>query len=134
MQQAGGFKASLKEHRDHHKKQGDQLNNLVDGLDHNDPRPAYVHQGYPTMLYKPEPGEKGEKVVMTAEEKAVALQDGWRDEPYPRLQIVVNDPATEKKNLMDTNSQLQSQLILQQEALDKMQAQMAELMAMKKTK
>ena len=131
MQQAGGFKAALKEHREHHKKQGDQLNNLVDGIDHNDPRPAYVHQGYPMMLYKPLPGEDGQKIVMNADEAELATQNGWREKPYPVISVTVLDPATEKKNLLDSNNQLQSQLIQQQEMLNKL---MERLEAMEKPK
>ncbi len=132
MQQAGGFKAAHKEHRLHWKKQGDELLQLSEGLDHNEPRAAYTHQSFPTMLYKPDPGEKGEKVVLSATEMAVCIQDGWREEPYPRVQVAVLDPATEKANLMDTNNRLQAQLVLQNEAIQQMQAQMAELFKSKK--
>jgi hypothetical protein len=48
----------------------------------------------------------------------VHTKAGWREEPYPRPQIAVLDPATEKKNLMDTNQQLQAQLIRMQERLE----------------
>ena len=120
MQQAGGFKAAHKEHRQHWKKQGDEMLQLAEGLDHNEPRAGYVHQGFPQMLYKPDPGEKGEKVVLSEIEMAVALQDGWRADPYPRVQVAVLDPATEKANLMDTNNRLQAQLVQQQEAVTRM--------------
>ncbi len=141
MQQAGGLKQALKEHREHHKKQADELLQLTDGLDHNEPRAAYVHLGFPKMLYKPDPGEKGEKVVLTAAEMAVAVENGWREEPYPRVQIAVLDPATEKKALVDQNNQMAAQIVMQNESMLKMQEQqkemaamMAELMSKKKTK
>jgi hypothetical protein len=130
MQQAGGLKSAMKEHRLHNAKQADELLQLTDGLDYNDPRAPYVPQDYPKMLFKPDPGEKGEKVVLTADEEAVAKQDGWRLEPYPRVQVVVLDPAQEKANLLDTNNRLQAQLVLQQEAMEKQQAETAELKAM----
>ena len=126
MQQAGGFKQAHKEHRLHNAKQGDELLQVSEGLDHNEPRAPYLHQSFPTMLYKPDPGEKGQKVVMNATEKSVALQDGWRDEPYPVVQVAVLDPATEKKNLMDTNNQLQAQIVVQQETLNRMAAEAKE--------
>lgn len=132
MQQAGGFKQAHKEHRLHNAKQGDELLQVSEGLDHNEPRAPYLHQSFPTMLYKPYPGEKGQNVVMSATEKAVAIQDGWREDPYPTLQVEVLDPATEKKNLMDTNNQLQAQLVRQSEAIQQMQAQVAELLKGKK--
>lgn len=134
MQQAGGFKAAMKDHREHWDKQGKQLLQLAEGLDHNEPRAPYEHQGFPKMLYKPDPGEKGEKVVLSALEMSVAIQDGWREEPYPRVQIAVLDPATEKANLMDTNNRLQAQLVLQNEAIQLMQEQMKDLIATKKGK
>ena len=124
MQQAGGLKSAMKEHRLHNQKQADELLQLTDGLDYNDPRAPYVPQDYPKMLFKPDPGEKGEKVVLTAEEEAVAKQDGWRLEPYPRVQVAVLDPAQEKAEIMLKNSQLQSQLIQQGELLQKMAARL----------
>ena len=134
MQTAPGFKGAMKEHRVHNQKQGDEILQLADGLDHNDPRAPYVHQGFPMMLYKPDPGEKGEKVVLTAAEKAVALENGWREEPYPKVQVALLDPAQEKANLMDTNNRLQAQLVQQNEALIQLQAQMKQLLSAKTAK
>ena len=124
MQQAPGFKGAMKEHRVHNQKQGDEILQLADGLDHNDPRAPYVHQGYPMMLYKPDPGERGEKVVLTATEKAVAMQDGWREEPYPKVQVAVLDPAQEKANLVTQNNQMASQLVIQTELIGKLAARL----------
>lgn len=95
-------------------------------------RPAYVHADFPCMLYKPYPGEKGQLVVLHKAEMEQALRDGWREKPYPVVQVEVNDPAREKKALLDKNNELESKLIQQAEALEKMQAQMAELLAKKK--
>jgi len=129
MAQAGGFKQSMKEHRDHWKKQGDQINNIADGLDKDDPRPAYDHQQFPKMLYKPFRGEKGEKVVMNETEMAVAIEDGWTVEPYEFPAVAILDPATEKKALMDQVS-AQSAMITQQN--DLMQKMAARLEALEK--
>lgn len=134
MQQAGGIKKALAEHRTHNQKQGDELLQLAEGLDHNDPRLPYVHQSFPAMLYKPAPGEAGEKVVMNATEKAIAIEEGWREEPYPRVQIQVLDPATEKAELKRKNDELQSQIIQQAEAINKLNALMADVLAVKKGK
>lgn len=134
MQTAGGLKSALKEHRLHNSKQADELLQLSDGLDYNDPRAPYEHQGYPKMLFKPDPGEKGEKIVLSANEEAIAIQDGWRVLPYPRVQVAPIDPAQEKANLMDTNNRLQAQLVQQNEALLQLQEQMKEVLALKKTK
>ncbi len=132
IQQAGGLKKAFKEHRDHNAKQGDELLQLADGLDHTEPRLPYVHQAYPKMLFKPDPGEKGQKIVMSATEEAVAKQDGWREEPYPQVNIQVLDAATEKANLIDTNNRLQSQIIQQADEIKAVQEQMKELLALSK--
>ena len=122
MQQAGGFKQAMKEHRMHHQKQGDELIQVSNGLDHNEPRAAYEFQPFPEMLYKPDPGEKGQKVVMNETEKAIALQDGWRVESYPVVQVAVLDPASEKKALIEHNNQMAAQLVQQNELMQKMAA------------
>lgn len=87
-------------------------------------RPEYQHQAFPMMLYKPDPGEKGEKIVMNEAELSAALQDGWRIDPYPRVQIAVLDPAMAQKNLQDTNNNLQAQLAIMQEQMNKMAARL----------
>lgn len=138
IQQSGGINKALKEHRDHNRKQGDELLQLADGLDYSEDRTPYEQRVvgsermYPKMLFKPDPGEKGEKIVLNTTEEAVAKQDGWREEPYPRVSVQVLDPATEKANLIDTNNRLQSQLIQQAESIQAMQEQMKELLALSK--
>lgn len=130
----GGLKEAQAVQRRHNDEVAKALLN-ISGIDtvtgepvhKDDPRPVYVHKQFPKMLYKPDPGEKGEKVVLTSTEMAVALQDGWREEPYPKVQIAVLDPATEKKNLLDTNNQLQAQLVLQNELMQKMAARLEEI-------
>ncbi len=131
MQKAGGFKASMKEHREHWRKQGDELLQVAEGLDHNEPRAPYVHQGFPKMLYQPIRGEKGEKVVMDAQQMAVALEDGWREEPYEFPAIVVLDPQTEKKHLMEKLQAAESQNIQLAELMSKMSERLEKLEAKK---
>ncbi len=124
MQQAGGFKASMKEHREHWRKQGDELLQVAEGLDHNEPRAPYVHQGFPKMLYQPIRGEKGEKIVLNEREMAVAIEDGWREEPYEFPAIVVLDPQTEKKHLMEKLQAAESQNIQLAEMMTKLAARL----------
>jgi hypothetical protein len=131
MQKAGGFKASMKEHREHWRKQGDELLQVAEGLDHNEPRAPYVHQGFPKMLYQPIRGEKGEKVVMDAQQMAVALEDGWREEPYEFPAIVVLDPQTEKKHLMEKLQAAESQNIQLAESMNKLMERLEKLEAKK---
>lgn len=112
----GGFKESMKAFRTHHKEQGDQLLNIADGIDKDDARPAYIHKQFPKMLYKP----TDEKVVMHEQEMKDAIETGWREEPYPRVQIAVLDPATEKRALIDRNGQMEAQIVLMQEQINKL--------------
>src|SRR6185312_4284604 len=127
MQQAGGFKQAMKEHRQHWQKQGDELLQVAEGLDHNEPRAPYQHQGFPKMLYQPIRGEKGEKVVMSAQEMAVAIEDGWREEPYEFPSVVVLDPQTEKKILLDKLQQSEAERIQAAELMKEMAARLERL-------
>lgn len=123
----GGLKEAQAVQRRHNAEVADALLNIsgigtADGeaAHKDDPRPAYAHQAFPKMLYKPAPGVDGQKVVMHEQEMREAIGSGWREEPYPVVQIAVLDPATEKKNLLDTNAQLQAQLIQMQEQMNKL--------------
>lgn len=129
----GGLKEAIAVQRRHNALVADSLLNIsgvgtVTGapVHKDDPRPVYVHQEYPKMLYKP----TDEKVVLHEQEELDAVSAGWREKPYPKVQIAVLDPATEKKALLDTNNQLQAQMIRMQEQMDKMTAALTE----KKTK
>ena len=117
----GGLKESQAKFRKHHQEVGDALLNISgvgtstgDKVDKDEERPGYKHQEFPKMLYKP----NEEVIVSNKADMEVHTKAGWREEPYPRPQIAVLDPATEKKNLMDTNQQLQAQLIRMQERLE----------------
>lgn len=127
MQQAGGFKQAMKEHRQHWQKQGDELLQVAEGLDHNEPRAPYVHQGFPKMLYQPVRGEKGEKVVLNAQEMAVAIEDGWREEPYEFPSIAVLDPQTEKAALAKKLEQAEAQNIQLSTLMSKMSERLEKL-------
>ncbi len=128
-----GLKTAQKVQLTHNKEVAEALLNISgvgtpDGkpVHQDDPRMPYVHAAFPMMLYKPDPGEKGEKIVMNEIEFAVAKQDGWREEPYPKVQIAVLSPEQEKKNLLDTNNQLQAQMVQMQEQMNRMAAMLAE--------
>ena len=118
-----GLPESLAAFDKNNRETTDALMNLsgigtVDGkkVHHTTPRPAYQPQPFPAMLYKP-----GEEITVTdAAELADAQRRGYRTEPYLKPQVEVLDPAQEKKNLMETNKQLQAQLIQQQETVAKL--------------
>lgn len=90
---------------------------------HATPRQPYVVQPFPAMLYKP-----GEEItVQNANEMADAQRRGYRTEPYIKPQVELLDPAQEKKNLMETNKQLQAQQIVQAEEMAKLMKRLEEL-------
>ena len=127
----GGLKEAQAVQRRHNAEVADALLNISgigtatgEAAHKDDPRPAYQHQQFPKMLYKPLPSIDGEKVVMDSREMAVAVENGWREEPYPRAPHVIHDPAQEKKELQDTNQRLQSQLIQMQEQMNAIMEQM----------
>lgn len=95
-------------------------------LDKDDPRPVYVYQAWPKMMYH---ADFRHVIVGSAEEVEEMTIKGFRLKPYPKVQIAVADPATEKKELLATNRNLQGQIVTQQESLDRMQAQINELLA-----
>ena len=131
----GGLKEAQAVQRRHNAEVADALLNIsgvgtANGqpVHKDDIRKPYVHQDFPMMLYK----ETEEKVVLHEAEKKQALAEGWRVEPFPKVQIAVLDPAMEKKNLLDTNNQLQAQLVRQQELMEKMAARLESLEGRKK--
>ena len=127
----GGLKESIAKFRKHHQEVGDALLNISGvgtgpggAVDKDEARPVYQRQEFPKMIYH---AEKGEHIVFDAAELAEHLDAGWRREPYPKAKVAVLDPASEKKALMDTNSQLQGQITLQNDLLAKMAARLEAL-------
>lgn len=136
----GGLKESVAKFRAHHKEVGDALLNIsgIDTLtgeptDKDEPRPAYQRQEFPKMVYH---AEKGELIVEDVDDVGgkmglrSALKAGYRREPYPKPIVVVNDPATEKKALMDHNQQLQGQITSQNDVIER-QNKLMESMAVR---
>ena len=101
--EAGGIKEALSRFRKHHVEVGEALLNLsgVDtpegkAVDPEDPRPTYVHQEWPKMMYHP---EGKEIIVSSLAEVKEANGLGYRKEPYIKQRVFVEDPATEKRML-----------------------------------
>lgn len=146
IQTEGGLKEAAAVQRRHNAEVADALLNIsgigtADGQPaHKDePRPPQAHGQYPKMLYRPLPDEKGQLVVLHAEEEHAAIAKGWREEPYPKVQIEVLDPAREKAALKAKLDESESQLIQQnsvmlqmKETMEAMQAQLAELATSKR--
>jgi len=129
--QMGGLTESLARFRKHHIEVGDALLNIsgvgtVTGepVDKDTPRPPQKLQAYPKALHH----SNGSAIVVEdpkREKEAKAL--GFRDEPYPPVRVVTSTPALDKKELLDRNTALQSQLTQQADLLEKLQAQLTEL-------
>ncbi len=124
----GGLKESISKFRKHHGEVGDALMNISglgtvtgDPVDKDEPRPAYHHAEWPMMIYH---ADGRERVVQDHREYEEWRGKGFRDDPYPKPQVAVLDPATEKKALMETNRQLQGQVTTQQDLIDRLSARL----------
>jgi hypothetical protein len=124
----GGLKESLTKFRKHHDEVGSALMNISGigtatggKVDKDEPRPAYRHEEWPRMVYH---SDGREEIAVAPQDYKEFVRKGFRDEPYPKPQIAVLDPATEKQALADHNKQLQSQITIQNELLSKLQARL----------
>ncbi len=127
----GGLKESQAAFRKHHQEVGEALLNIsgIDTptggpVDKDETRVPYMHQEWPKMIYH---ADGRELIVHDDAERQDLFKRGFRNEPYPKPKIAVNDPATEKKALMDTNTQLQAQLTSTNDILAKMAARLEQL-------
>lgn len=120
----GGLRESQAAFRKHHKEVGDALLN-ISGLDtptggpvdKDEARQPYIRQEWPKMIYH---ADGRELIVHDDTERQDHFKRGFRNDPYIKPKVAVNDPATEKKALMDTNTQLQAQLTQQNELILRM--------------
>ena len=132
MREAGELTESLAKFRKHHKEVGDALLNISGQgtrtggpVDKDEDRIPYRHQEFPKMLYH---ADGREEIVQTDADMKDMLKKGFRRESYPRIpQVEINSPAVEKKALIAQNQQLQGQLTLQQEQIEKLMAAVAKL-------
>ena len=124
-----GHEKSIAIFRRAHVENSTALINHAEGkpVDHERPPydPSHPDNKWPLMVHHAEKGELtvGRSLVgvedpMTrnkitaANEKALAaaVASGYRAEPYPKPQVVVLDPATEKAELKRKNDELQGQI------------------------
>jgi hypothetical protein len=117
------------------------LINLANGRKKNAPTPAYdpdhPDNASPKMMFHPGLGERivGVSLVgltdedeRTARERsnqkavAQAKADGYREAPYPKVQIALLDPAAEKKALQDKLTEQSGQITALSEQVNKLLA------------
>ncbi len=130
------------------------LLNLAAGRKKNAIAPVYdpdhADNAWPVMMFHPGLGERivGTTLLGVSDEdaraaiekanlKAVAQAkaDGYRDEPYPKVQIALLDPAAEKKALTDKLTEQGGQIVALSEMVNKLLAsQAADVKDAKKTK
>ncbi len=110
----------------------------------NDPRPAYdpAHSDnhWPLMIHH---AQKGEKVIgkslkglagrsrleqeQSNKKELEAHLDpkaGWRREPFPKPQVAVLDPATEKAHMLERNRMLEGLIVQQNDLVQKLSARL----------
>jgi hypothetical protein len=68
-------------------------------VDKDEDRMPYTYQPWPCMLFH---HTKGESLAFSEDERQELLRSGYRAEPYPKAQVAIHDPATEKKQLLDS--------------------------------
>lgn len=117
------------------------LLNLAAGRKKNAPHPHYdpdhSDNAWPKMMFHPGLGERTVGVSLVgvndeddrnklekSNQKAVAQAkaDGFREEPYPKVQIAVLDPATEKKAMQDKLTEQSGQITALSETVNKLLA------------
>jgi hypothetical protein len=121
------------------------LLNLAAGRKKNAVAPVYnpdhADNAWPKMMFHPGLGERtvGVSLVGVKDEddraaieksnlKAVAQAkaDGYRDEPYPKVQIALLDPAAEKKAMQDKITDQDGKLVALAEMVSKLLAGQAD--------
>jgi hypothetical protein len=99
--------------------------------------PDHSDNAWPKMMFHPGLGERtvGKSLIGVTDEderaaaekankKAVeqAKADGYRETPYPKVQIAVLDPAAEKKALQDKITEQEGKLVALSETVNKLAA------------
>lgn len=119
----GGLEESMHEFKRHHEDVGNKLMNLSgigtatgQPVKKTEPRPGYVHQPFPMMVYH---SEHGELIVNDADELQEARRQQYRDEPYLKPRVAVEDPATEKRILQTQLKQKDGEIAQLSDVLSK---------------
>lgn len=132
----GGLEESRAVFKKHSREVGDALLNLSgigtmtgEPAKKDDERPGYDPRGneFPAMIYHP---EKGEEIVNTRAELDQMLKMGWREEPYIKPQVALEDPKTEKLMLQKQLKEKDGEIATLADKQSAMEREMAELRAM----
>lgn len=127
----GGLQESQSKFRKHHKEVGDALLN-VSGIGTPDGKPVdkdadrlpMEFQKFPMMIYH---AEKGEEIINSDQELADMLRKGWREEPYIKAQVALEDPKAEKLALEAKLKQKDGEIALMNDTLRKALARLDQL-------
>ncbi len=126
VQETPGLMGAMAKFKKHNDEVADAIRNVsgigtLDGKPaHQDaPRPAFVPQQWPRMVYH---ADGREKMVTKSGEYNDLLRSGYRDQPYPKVQVALADPATEKLALQTALRQKDGELSKHQELLVKAQS------------
>lgn len=119
----GGTKESVAAFHKHHADLSRQLLNVAEGIDKDDPRPVQPKQDFPMMIYSP----RGSMIVNSPEERDQKISEGYRMQPYPKPQVLINDPKTEKLEVQRKNAELQGQLTAQADEIAQLRELVQEL-------
>ncbi len=142
-----GHAKSLVQFRKAHEENSNALVNLMEGKQADAIRPAYdpTHPDnkWPLMVHHAVKGElavgqsiKGiqeaglrKQMIQSNETQlAAALKSGYQLAPFPKVQIAMLSPEAEKAQLKKQNEDLQGQILMQQQAHDRLQAQVDSLL------
>ena len=131
-----GLKGSLATFTKHHIEVGDALLNIAgvgtkDGkmADVEEPRPRYVHQDFPKMLYH---ADGREEIVDGPDAMKEIEAKGFRTLPYPKPQVAIEDPKVEKQRLIDDAAKARADLAKSTEIMQAMMARLEALEAERK--
>jgi len=126
---ARGLAQALPEFRSHHKRVGDALLNIsgigtADGapVEVETERPAYdpkdPRNQWPRMIYH---ADGREQIVMDAKELKEFQDKGFRKEPYPKVQIALEDPKVEKQRLQQQLAEKDGQIAMLTERFNQLE-------------
>ena len=121
----GGLKESMTAFRKHHAEVADALLNIsgvgTDGgqmVDKDEARKPYEHKEWPRMAYH---ADGREEVCVTPADFNALRPKGFRMEPYPKVQVALADPKSEKAELQRQLAEKDGKIATLAERMDRLQ-------------